>query len=297
MPRYAKFLKEILSNKRKFEDSAFVTLNEKYSAIFQNNLPEKRYDLGSFTIPCVIGNLSVNNALADLGARINVMSYSLFIKLGLGKTKPTRMSIQLADRSVNYPRGIVENVLVKVNKSIFPIDFIILDMDGDETVTFDLHNPISQSSDHNNAMCAVNVIDDDIETQLQEVLVEDPLHVTLPRGEKHELSNEEVLEQLEFMLANEPTKNTNEFTVIHRIGMQKLRPSLEEPLVLDWKKLPQCLDYAYMDEDNGLPIIPAADLTTEVGERTLPTQRKYLKVAAWRTVDILRTHNLAAKAQ
>ncbi|XP_048228267.1 uncharacterized protein LOC125369540 [Ricinus communis] len=270
MPRYAKFLKEIFSKKRKFEDSAFVTLNEEYSVIFQNNLSEKRYDLGSFTIPCVIGNLFVNDALADLGARINVISYSLFIKLGLGKTKPTRMSIQLADRSVNYPRRIVENVLVKVNKSIFPIDFMILDMDGessvslilerpflatsramidvcdgklklsvgDETVTFDLHNPISQSSDHNNAMCVVNVIDDDIETHLQEVLVEDPLHVTLPRGEKHELSNEEVLEQLEFMLANEPTKNTNEFTVIHRIGMQKLRPSLEEPLVLDWKKLP-----------------------------------------------------------
>ncbi|XP_048228286.1 uncharacterized protein LOC125369556 [Ricinus communis] len=175
MPRYAKFLKEILSNKRKFEDSACVTLNEEYSANFQNKLLEKRYDLGSFTIPCVISNLFVNDALADLGAGINVMSYSLFIKLGLSETKPTRMSIQLADRSVNYPRGIVENLLVKVNKSIFPVNFMILDMDGessvplilgrhflaisramidvcdgklklrigDETVTFDLHNPIS----------------------------------------------------------------------------------------------------------------------------------------------------------
>eukprot|EP00257_Ricinus_communis_P015500 XP_015573426.1 uncharacterized protein LOC107261099 [Ricinus communis] len=257
------------------------------------------------------------------------MSYSLFKKLGLSETKPTRMSIQLADRSVNYPRGIVENLLVKVNKSIFPVNFMILDMDGessvplilgrhflatsramidvcdrklklrigDETVTFDLHNPINQSLDHNNAMYAINVIDDDIETQLQEVLVEDPLHVTLPRGEKHELSNEEVLEQLDFMLANEPTRNTDEFTVIDKIGVQKLRPSLEEPLVLDWKELPQCLDYAYLDEDNGLPIIPAADLTTEVRERTLPTRRKYLKAVAWRTVDIPRTHNLAAKSQ
>eukprot|EP00257_Ricinus_communis_P014944 XP_015572743.1 uncharacterized protein LOC107260985 [Ricinus communis] len=248
--RLKQFLKEILGNKRKFEDSTCVTLNKEYSAIFHNKLPEKRHDPKSFTIPCVKGNLSINDALADLGAGINVMSYSLFVKSRLGETKPTRMSVQLAYRSVSYPKG-------------------------DETVTFDLHIPIRQSLDYNNVVYVVNVIDDDIETQLQEVLVEDPLHVTLLRGEKYELSNEEVLEQLEFMLANEPNGNTNEFTVIDKIGVQKLRPSLEGPLVLDWKELPQHLDYAYMDKDNGLHVIPAADLTTEVRERTLPTRRKY----------------------
>ncbi|XP_048227288.1 uncharacterized protein LOC125369312 [Ricinus communis] len=295
MPRYAKFIKEILSNKRKFKDSACVTLNEECLAIFLNKLPEKRHDPRSFTIPCVIGNLSVNDALADLEAEINVMPYSLFVKLGMGETKPTRMSIQLVDRSVKYPRGIVENVLLKVNKFIFPVDFVILNMDsessvplilgrpflatskamidvcdgkiklrvGDETITFDLHNLISQSLDHNNVAYAVNVIDNDIETQLQEVLVEDPLDATLPKGEKHELSNEEVLEQLEFILANERNSNTDEFIVIDRRGVQKLRPSLEEPLVLYLKELPQRLDYAHMDEDNGLPVIPAVDLTTK----------------------------------
>eukprot|EP00257_Ricinus_communis_P020550 XP_015579801.1 uncharacterized protein LOC107261908 [Ricinus communis] len=141
MPRYAKFLKDILSNKRKFEDSTCMTLNEECK-------------------------LPINDALADLGAEINVMPYNLFVKLVLGETKPTRMSIQLADRYVKYPKGIVENVLLKLRVE-------------DETVTFDLHNPISQSLDYKNVMYAVNVIDDDIETQLQEVLVEDPLHVTL----------------------------------------------------------------------------------------------------------------------
>ncbi|XP_048231212.1 uncharacterized protein LOC125370256 [Ricinus communis] len=268
MPMYAKFLKEILSNKRKFEDLVCMTLNEECSVIFQNKLSEKRHDPGSFTIPCVISNLSVNDALADLGASINIMPYSLFVKLGLGETKPTRMSIQLADRSIKYPRGIVENVLVEVNKFIISVDFMILNMDGessvplilgrpflttsramidvcdgklklrvgDETVTFDLHNSISQFLDHNNVVFAINVFDDAIETQLQE---------------------------LEFLLANEPSNNTDEFAVIDRIGVQKLRPSLEGPLVLDLKELPQCLDYAYMDEDNGLPVIPAVDLTPE----------------------------------
>ncbi|XP_048231210.1 uncharacterized protein LOC125370254 [Ricinus communis] len=104
IPRYVMFLKEILSNKRKFDDLACVTLNEECSTIFKNKLLEKRHDLGSFTIPCVIGNLFINDALADLGASINVMPCSLFVKLGLENTKPTRTSIQLVDRSVKYPR-------------------------------------------------------------------------------------------------------------------------------------------------------------------------------------------------
>ncbi|XP_048228276.1 uncharacterized protein LOC125369548 [Ricinus communis] len=254
----------------KFKDLACVTLNEECSIIFQNKLPEKRHDSGNFTISCVIVNLSIDDALADLGASNNVMSHSLFAKLGLGETKPTRMSIQLVDKSVKYLRSIVENVLVKVNKFLLPVYFVILDMDdessvplilgrhflatsramidfydgklklrvGDETVTFDLNNSIRQSLDHDNVVYAINVFDDAIETQLQEVLVEDPLQVTLPRGNEHELSNEEVLEQLEFLLANEPSNNTDEFIVIDSIGVQKLRPSLEEPPVLNLKELP-----------------------------------------------------------
>ncbi|XP_048231755.1 uncharacterized protein LOC125370421 [Ricinus communis] len=195
MPRYAKFLKEILSNKRKFKD-LFVTLNEECSAIFQNKLPEKKHNPRSFTIPYVIGDLTISDALADLGASINVMPYNLFAKLGLGETELTRMSIELADRLVKHPRGIVENVLVKVDKFIFPVDFVILDVDGkssvplilgrpflttsraiidvcdgklelrveDETVTFDLNNSMKQSLDHDDAVYSNNIIDNVVET-------------------------------------------------------------------------------------------------------------------------------------
>ncbi|KAI3819085.1 hypothetical protein L1987_12908 [Smallanthus sonchifolius] len=103
MPKYARFLKDILTNKRKLEELSQVTLNEECSAVIQNKLPEKRRDPGSFTIPCLIGSLSVSNALADLGASINLMPYAVFAKLELGEPAPTRMSIQLADRSVKYP--------------------------------------------------------------------------------------------------------------------------------------------------------------------------------------------------
>ncbi|KAK5813160.1 hypothetical protein PVK06_028607 [Gossypium arboreum] len=134
MPTYTKFLKEFLTNKRKFEDFSTVELNEECSAILQNKLPTKLKDPGSFTIPCLIGNLNVEKALADLGASINLMPYKMFKQLGLGEPKPTRMNIQLADRSVKYPRGIIEDVLVKVEKFIFLVDFVVLDMDEDVEV-------------------------------------------------------------------------------------------------------------------------------------------------------------------
>ncbi|KAK5836085.1 hypothetical protein PVK06_011834 [Gossypium arboreum] len=118
-----------------------MELNEECSAILQNKLPTKLKDPGSFTIPCLIGSLNVDKALADLGASINLMPYKIFKQLGLGEPKPTRMSIQLADRSVKYPRGIIEDVLVKLDKFIFPVDFIVLDMDKDVEVPLILGRP------------------------------------------------------------------------------------------------------------------------------------------------------------
>ena len=77
----------------------------------------------------MIANLLVEKELADLEASINLMPYKLFKKLGLGEPKFTRMSIQLADRSVEYPRGIIKDVLVKINKFIYLIVFVILNID------------------------------------------------------------------------------------------------------------------------------------------------------------------------
>ncbi|XP_027351121.1 uncharacterized protein LOC113862214 [Abrus precatorius] len=134
MPKYTKFLKDLLSNKKKLEELATVTLNEECSAILQNKMSKKLKDPRSFNLPCLIDRLIVDRALADLGASINLMPYSIFKKLGLREPRPTRMSIQLADRSIKYPRGIIEDVLVKVDKFIFPIDFVILDMDEDTDV-------------------------------------------------------------------------------------------------------------------------------------------------------------------
>ncbi|GJW15140.1 reverse transcriptase domain-containing protein [Tanacetum coccineum] len=141
MPRYAKFLKTLLSNKTILEEACTVTMNERCSAVLLNKLPLKEKDLGSFTIPCDIGNLRIDNALADLGASISLMPYSMYERLGLGEPKPTRMSLELADRSIQYPRGIAENVLIKIDKFILPIDFVILDMREDSKIPIILRRP------------------------------------------------------------------------------------------------------------------------------------------------------------
>ncbi|XP_031131853.1 uncharacterized protein LOC116033237 [Ipomoea triloba] len=141
MPRYAKFIKDLLSNKKRLEESATVILGEECSTIVHRDMPRKLKDLGSFTITCNIGETSFNKTLADLGASINLMSYALFRKLNLGTLKSTCMCIQLADRSTKYPRGIVEDVLVRVDKFIFSVDFVILDMDIDVEVPLILGRP------------------------------------------------------------------------------------------------------------------------------------------------------------
>ncbi|GJR32809.1 vacuolar-sorting receptor 1-like protein [Tanacetum coccineum] len=104
----------------------------------------KGKDLGSFTIPYIIGELHINNALADLGASISLIPYTMYEKLGLGEPKPTRMSLELADRSIQYPRRIIENVLIQVDKFILPINFVILDMPEDSRVPIILGRPFWQ---------------------------------------------------------------------------------------------------------------------------------------------------------
>ncbi|GJS87223.1 reverse transcriptase domain-containing protein [Tanacetum coccineum] len=141
MPKYAKFLKGLLSNKTRLEEACTVTINERCSTVLLNKLPSKEKDSGSFTIPCDIGHLHINNALADLGASISLMPYMMYEKLGLGEPKPTRMSLELADRSIQYPRGIAENVLIKIDKFILPIDLVILDMREDSKIPIILGRP------------------------------------------------------------------------------------------------------------------------------------------------------------
>jgi hypothetical protein len=106
-----------------------VALTEEVSAVLLRKLPPKLKDLGSFTIPCRIGDHDFEQALLDLGAGVNLLPYTIYETLGLGELKPTSVTLQLADRSIKRLRGILEDVLVKVGEFILPADFIVLDME------------------------------------------------------------------------------------------------------------------------------------------------------------------------
>ncbi|CAL2255631.1 unnamed protein product [Prunus armeniaca] len=109
-------------------------LFEECIAVLLKKLPPKLKDPWSFTISCIIGNLHIEKALIDLGASINLMPYSVFQQLGIGDIKPTFVSLQLADRSIKYPLGIIDDILIKVDQFVLPMDFIILDMEEDREV-------------------------------------------------------------------------------------------------------------------------------------------------------------------
>ncbi|RDX95407.1 hypothetical protein CR513_22078, partial [Mucuna pruriens] len=125
--KYAKFLKELCVHKRKkmkegVEVGGIVstlTRNEDFTVGAQQALLKKCRDTGIFSVPCIIGDCTFVNAMLDLGASINVMPMSIYKSLNFGDLEPTRMTIQLANRSVVQPLGILEDVLVQVNELIF----------------------------------------------------------------------------------------------------------------------------------------------------------------------------------
>ncbi|XP_073261963.1 uncharacterized protein [Populus alba] len=117
--------KEMIKRRLNVKERAFLT--EHASAIIQFKTPPKYKDPGCPTISCIIGSHKIDQALLDLGASVNLIPYTVYEQLGLGEIKPTRITLQLADRSIKIPRGIVEDVLVQVDKFYFLVDFVVLD--------------------------------------------------------------------------------------------------------------------------------------------------------------------------
>ncbi|XP_074283840.1 uncharacterized protein LOC141608379 [Silene latifolia] len=136
VPFYDKFMKEILTRKRSFDEVETIAFTEECSALLQNKSPPKLADPGSFFILYSIGTHTIDNALCDLGASVSVLPLSLAKKIGLTEFKCTNMTVQMADRSLSRPLGILEDVPVRVGKFFIPVDFIVLD------IPEDTHTPI-----------------------------------------------------------------------------------------------------------------------------------------------------------
>ena len=138
MPNYAKFLKEILSKKKKIAGEGIVNLIATCSAVIHRSLPAKMKDPDSFTIPDSIGKYEFKKALCDSGASINLMPLQ---RLSLGELTLTTIILQKVDRFMAQREGVLEDVLVKVGKFIFPVDFVVMKMEKDNQVPLLLGRP------------------------------------------------------------------------------------------------------------------------------------------------------------
>nr|GEW31011.1 reverse transcriptase domain-containing protein [Tanacetum cinerariifolium] len=134
MPKFASTIKSLLANKDKLFELAKIPLNENCSAMLLKKLLEKLGDLGKFLIPCDFPGMDVCQTLADLGVSINLMLLSIWKKLSLPELSPDQMNLELADRSITHPKGVAEDVFVKVGKFHFPTDFVVVDFEADPRV-------------------------------------------------------------------------------------------------------------------------------------------------------------------
>jgi len=146
MSTYARFIKELLIKKRKFPEEERVKLDVGCSVIIQKAIPQKSCDPGSFTLSIIVGNLYVGKALLDLGTSINLIPLSLLERIGEVEVRLTRKTLQLADQSIKHPYEIVKDLLVKVDKFLFPIDFMVMDIGEDVDVPLILGIPFMKTT-------------------------------------------------------------------------------------------------------------------------------------------------------
>ncbi|GJR41114.1 DNA-directed DNA polymerase [Tanacetum coccineum] len=280
-----------------------VTLSEECSTTIQKNLPKKKGDPRSFTLPCLIGTLSVKNALADLGASINPMPYSFFLRLGISELKPTMMSIQLADRSIKYLIGICENILVKIDKFIFLVDFVILEMDEDASVLIILERPFLATArtfiDVHDWMLSLRVGEESVTLNIGESmkfalswgclyytsrhsdeLVQQQWIDTLNHDSNwinnEEENNAEEVQAASFYPRKEPIKPLE-----WKVPENKLKPSMEEPPKVELKALPDHLEYVFLQRDDQLLVVISSSLSPLEKNKLLKVMKSHKKAIAW----------------
>ncbi|GJX00912.1 reverse transcriptase domain-containing protein [Tanacetum coccineum] len=172
MPKFASTLKTLIGNKEKLSEMARTPLNENCSAVILNKLPKKLGDPGRFLIPCEFSGINTCNALADLGASINLMPYSVWKNLSLPELTPTCMTLELADRSISEPIGIAEDVYVTTSHALIDVyEGEITLRVGREAITFNLDQTSRYTANYNHMTAnRIDVIDMACEEYSQEVL-------------------------------------------------------------------------------------------------------------------------------
>nr|GEU86720.1 reverse transcriptase domain-containing protein [Tanacetum cinerariifolium] len=249
VPNYGKFIKELVSNKHKLEKISYAFLSDESSVMIQNKVLPKLEDPESFLIPCTFSKAFSCNVLADLGASINLMPYSLYAKLSLETLRPTKMSIRLADRSFQHPIGIAKNMLVEV---VIQVKQTQLNLGvGTKRMTFSIDSIMKHSYSNDDTCFSIDEI---LEEYLDAIIDERSKIIHFVEGTI--LKEKLFAEFNEFMAMNieenyESESETEEppFEKITFDTDYKIKTSLEEPpLDLELKPLPDYLEYVFLEE-------------------------------------------------
>ncbi|XP_058722371.1 uncharacterized protein LOC131594295 [Vicia villosa] len=196
-------LLDILTKKRSYTEPETVILDAKCSAIIQCTLPGKERDPGRVTFPVTIGDIHVGRGLVDLGSSINLIPLSMVKRLGIIDMKDTRMTLQLADKYTTRPYGIAEDLLVKVDKFLFLVDFVVIDMKEDVDTPLILGRPFMKTHPNEKGDCfRIDVTEEAIMNVERQVHLFTPLEKTLTNArevlnEDEEKEIEECLRELE----------------------------------------------------------------------------------------------------
>ncbi|GJV27017.1 DNA-directed DNA polymerase [Tanacetum coccineum] len=271
MPKGAKVLKDLLLHKEKLKKAASsVKLSEECSAIIQRSLLQKEGDPRSFTLPCLIGPLAVKNVLADLGASINLMPHSLFQRLRISKLKTTKMRIQLADRSIKYPIGVCENLLVKISKFIFPVDFVVLEIYEDKLVLIILRRPFLST-----ARSVIDVHEGKLSLRVTSETVTFNIGKSMKSKHSQWTEEEEGDDPNEVLAVSFYPRTEPVEPLKWKALKNKLKPLNMEPPKLELKELTEHLEYAFLQENNQLLVVISSALSTIEKTRLLEVLRNH----------------------
>ncbi|XP_071920690.1 uncharacterized protein [Coffea arabica] len=323
--KYAKFLKDLCTHKRKLRGDERVAVGENVSAILQRKLPPKCGGPGMFTIPCKIGGTPISKSMLDLGASINVMPKIIYASLNFGPLKGTGIIIQLADRTNAYPEGLVEDILVQVNELVFPADFYVLDM-GDEKalnpspillrrpflstvrtkidmnegtlsmefdgeiVNFNIFDAMKYP-DETNSVFALSIIESLVQDTF-ELNGGDALEVALAKhlelGATLDVEiSDELYHAVEALRSLPPLSPRYELTSLFVPETQaKLLPSIVQAPELELKPLPKHLKYAFLGYKETLPVIISAHLSPRQEDNLIRLLRDHKEAIGWSIADI-----------
>ncbi|CAM8953557.1 unnamed protein product [Rhodiola kirilowii] len=319
IPRYAKFLKELCINRRRNAGNDQELMSRNVSAVMQRKVPPKCGDPGTYTIPCKIGNIRIDNCMLDLGASINVLPFSIYSCLKIGPLKPTGLTIQLADRTCKQPEGKIEDVLVQVGKLVFPADFYVLKMENGgstnhapillgrpflktakmkidcgsgmlsmevegEVFSFDIFRVMKHPMDFEEVHAL-----DDLDDLVQEIQSEprvDPLEAILNGAESSYEFTEDLHEMVAHLTISEPLTPEYEVNEVKLFKSNTFLPSVMQAPKIELKSLPGHLKYAFLGDNDTLPVIIKSGLEAGQEQSLIKVLKQHKLAIGWTLADL-----------